>query len=210
MHLGVVKLGDRRGRHDVAAIDQDRVVIGGGNIAIVRQVFKQVHMHQAVFLQGVQLAGFKLARLQALHRLWHRHLVDQYLAFAQGGLRNAVAGLDDAGGQGVCAYLHAGGTLKKPPDVDRIDGVVRALVYHFEHVLGPDHRGRHLDATRAPTVGQWHFARAKGHLVARNSHRFENGAADHALGALVQVGKIDMWVAHRAQGLGLDFSRLHR
>ena len=153
-------------------------------------------MHQAVFLQGVQLAGLDFQRLQVLHGFGDGYLVDQDLSLAQRCLRDAVAGLDDAGRRGVGRHLHAGGALEKTADIDSVHGVVRALVNDFEHVARADDGRRNLDTARAPTVRQWHFARAKRHLVAGNRHGLQNGAADHALGALVQIRKVDVRVTH--------------
>ena len=87
---------------------------------------------------------------------------------------------------------YAGCTLKKPPDVHRIDRVVRALVNDLEYIVRPDDRSRDLNPASAPAVRQRHLSRAEWHLVAGNRHRLEQCAADHALGALVQVSKVEV------------------
>ena len=50
MHFGIVKFWNGRRRHDVAAIDQHRVVIGARDVTVMRQILKQIHMHQAILL----------------------------------------------------------------------------------------------------------------------------------------------------------------
>ena len=91
-----------------------------------------------------------------------------------------------------CASVvrHAGGAREEAADVDRVGGVVGALVDHLEHVGGPDHAGGDLHAAGAPAVGQRHLAAAERHLVAGNRHRLEDRAADHPLGLLVEVGEV--------------------
>src|SRR5437899_6551098 len=42
----------------------------------------------------------------------------------------------------------------------------------------------------APAIGQRHLAAAERHLVARDRHRLQDGAADHALGLLVEIGVV--------------------
>ena len=62
-----------------------------------------------------------------------------------------------------------------------------------------EQRGGHLDTTRAPAIGQRHLARTEGHLVAGDGHRLQQGAADHPLRVLVQIGEIVAGiVAHSA------------
>ena len=85
---------------------------------------------------------------------------------------------------------HAGRTGEEVPDADGVGGVVGALVDDLEHVVATDDRGRDLDATGAPTVGQRHFAAAEGHLIAGDRDRLEDGAADHPLGLLVEIGEV--------------------
>ena len=65
VHLGVVKLRNGRGRHQVTLIHHHRVVIGSGNGAELRNVLVQAHMHEPVFGQGVHLDGLAPAGLQA-------------------------------------------------------------------------------------------------------------------------------------------------
>ncbi|MPM95259.1 hypothetical protein SDC9_142413 [bioreactor metagenome] len=158
VHLRVVEFGDGRGRHQVSVVDHHGVVIRGGDVAVARNVFIQLHMHQAVFGQRVQCSGFGFAWLQALQGLGHGHLVNDDLAFLQRRFGNAVARLDDAGIGCARGDGNARGALKKAADVDRVDGVVRALIDHLEGVVRSDDRRRDLYAARAPAVRQRHFA----------------------------------------------------
>ncbi len=57
-------------------------------------------------------------------------------------------------------------------------------------IVGADDRGGHLDAAGAPAIGQRHLAPSERHLIARHRHRLEDGAADHALGLLVEIGEV--------------------
>ena len=196
VHLGVVKLGDRRRRHDVAVVHDHRVVIGGGNVAVARNVLIQLHMHQAVLGQAMQCAGLGFTRLQALHGFRHRHLVDQNLPLGQGHFRNAVTRLNQRGLMGARGGIDARRAFKKAPNIDGVDRVIGALVDHFERVVGPNDRCSDLDASSTPAIRQWHFSGAKRHLATRNGHRFQNGAADHALGALVKIRKVNFRRGH--------------
>ena len=147
-------------------------------------------MHQAVFGQSVQRAGFGFAGLQALHGLGNGHLVHDDLAFGQRLFGDAVTRLDQRGFVRAGGGVHPRCALKKPADVDRVDGVVRALVDDLEHVLGTDDGSGDLNAARAPAVRQWHLTRSKRHLITRNGHGLQDGAADHALGAFVQIREV--------------------
>ena len=192
VHLRVVKFRDRRGRHDVAAVDQHRVVVGGGDVAVLGNVFIQLDVHQPVFGQPMQGAGFGFTRLQPLHRLGHRHLVDDHLPLLQRDFRDAVARLDQRRFTGVRGGRHTRRALEKAPNIDGIDGVVRTLVNDFQHIVRADDRRRDLNSARSPTIGQRHLTRTKRHLVAGNRHRLEQRAADHALGAFVEVGEVEV------------------
>ena len=196
VHLGVVKLGDRRRRHDVAVVHDHRVVVGGGNVSVARNVLIQLHMHQPILGQAMQGAGLGFTRLQALHGFRHRHLVDQDLPLGQGHFRNAVARLNQRGLMGARGGIDARRAFKKAPNIDGVDRVVGALVDHFERVVGPNDRCGDLDAAGAPTVRQGHLSGAERHLVTRDGHRFQDGAADHALGALVQIRKVNFRRGH--------------
>ena len=138
----------------------------------------------------MQGAGFGFARLQALHGLGHGHLVHDDLAFGQRLFGDAVARLDQRGLVGTGGGVHAGCALEKPTDVDRVDRVIRALVNDLEHILGANDRGGDLDAACAPAVRQRHLARTERHLVTRNGHGLQDGAADHAFGALIQIREV--------------------
>ena len=115
-------------------------------------------MHQAVFRQTMQGAGLGLAGLEALHGLGHRHLINHDLTFRQRHFRNAVTCLYQRRFVRASGRIDACCALKKSPDIDGVDRVVRALVDHFERIVGSDDRGRDLDPPRAPTIGQRHFA----------------------------------------------------
>ena len=82
---------------------------------------------------------------------------------------------------------HAG---EEAADGDGVGRVVGALVDHLQRVVAADDGGRHLDAAGAPAVGQRHLAPAERHLVARDRHRLQDGAADHPLGLLVEIGEV--------------------
>ena len=117
-------------------------------------------------------------------------MVNHDLARSQRQLRDAVTGLDHRGFGRVRGGGHVGGFGKELADRHGIGGVVCALVYHFEHVVCAQNTRRHLDATCAPTIRQWHFAAAKRHLVARDGNGFEQAAAYHALGLFVQIREV--------------------
>src|SRR5258708_856309 len=69
VHLRVVEFRDRRGPHEIAVIDQHRVIIGGDDAAIARDVLVETDMHGAVLAQCMHLAGLALARLKPAQRL---------------------------------------------------------------------------------------------------------------------------------------------
>jgi len=97
VELGIVKLGDGRGAHDVAVVHHHRVVVGLGDAAVAGDAFVEADLHDAVLAERVQGARLGLARLEHAQRLGDRHLEDQDLAFAQRSLRHAMARLDDRG-----------------------------------------------------------------------------------------------------------------
>ena len=147
-------------------------------------------MHGAVFGQSVHAAGFGAAGFQLHQRFGLRHLVDQDLVFCERGFRDAVAGLDDGGGVRAGGGGDAGGFGEEAADGDGVGGVVRALVDHLQHVIGAENGGGDLDAAGAPAIGQRHFAAAEGDLMAGDGDGFEQRAADHALGLLIEIGEI--------------------
>ena len=110
-----------------------------------------------------------------------------------------MARLNDAGCGGVGGDLHARGSLEEAPNVDGIDRVVRALINDLEHIRLTNDRSRDLNAARAPAIGQWHFTRTKGYLVAWNGNGLQNGAPNHALGAFVQIGEVNLRVTQWAR-----------
>jgi len=203
VQLGIVELRDGRRPHHVALVDHHRVVVGGGNAPMAGDVLVQLDMHRAVFRQCVHGAGLGLARFQPAQRLRDRHLEHHDLALGQRRFRNPVAGLHDRGLCGALGGLHACHAAKETADIDRVGGVVRALVDHLEYVVCADDGGGDLDAAGAPAVGQRHLAAAEGHLVARDRHRLEQRAAQHALGGFVQVAEVVVFVAHDSVGIGV-------
>ena len=94
------------------------------------------------------------------------------------GLRRAFGG------------FHPGDALEEAADRHRVGGVVGALVDHLQHVGAADDAGGELNAAGAPAVGHRHLAAAERHLIAGDRHRLEDGAADHALGLLVQITEV--------------------
>ena len=101
-----------------------------------------------------------------------------------------MAGLDNArlGGAGGGGDACRAG--EEPADGDRVGGVVGALVDDLEHVVRPEDRCGHLNAAGAPTVGERHLPAAERHLMARDRHRLEDGAADHPLRLLIEIGEV--------------------
>ncbi len=190
VHLGIVEFRQRRRIHDVAARDLHRIGVGRGDVTVPGDVLVELHVHEAVFLERVHRAGLGLARLEVAQRLGDRHLVDDRLAGRERRLRDAVACLDDRGLGGPRRGGDAGGLLEEGADRHRVGGVVGALVDHLQHVVGPQDRGRHLNAAGAPAVGHRHLARREGHLIAGDRDGLEDGPADHPLRALVEIGEI--------------------
>ena len=119
-----------------------------------------------------------------------RHLEDQDLIFSQRRFRDPVAGLDQRRVFGALGGRDAGDALEKLANRHRVGGVVGALVNHLQHVIFADDAGGKLDTAGAPAVGHRHLATAEGHLVAGDGHRFQDGAADHAFGLLVEISKV--------------------
>src|SRR5262244_4358705 len=117
---------------------------------------------------------------------------------AQRRFGNPMPRLDDrrlAGARGGADARRLG---KKFADRHRVGGVVGALVDYLEHVVGAQDRGRDLNAAGAPAVRHRHLTAGKRDLVAGNRDRLEDGAADHALGLLVEIGEVVDWRAHSA------------
>ncbi len=153
-------------------------------------VFVQLHLHHAILFQGVHGAGFGFARLDKAQRLRDRNLENQNLIFGEWGFRDAVAGLDQRGVFGALGGVHPGNALEELADRHRIGGVVGALVDDLQHVRFANHAGGDLNTACAPAVRHRHFTPAERHLIARNGHRFEDGAADHAFGLFIQISKV--------------------
>ena len=101
-----------------------------------------------------------------------------------------MAGLDQRCVFGFFSGRYAGHALEEVADRNGVGGVVCPLVDDLKHVGFPDHAGGQLNTAGAPAVGHWHLAAAERYLVARNGNRFEDGAADHAFGLLIQIGKV--------------------
>src|SRR5262249_34157527 len=80
----------------------------------------------------------------------------------------------------------------------RVGGVVGALVDHLEHVVGAQDRRRDLNPAGAPAERHRHLAAGKRDLVAGDRDRLEDGAADHPLGLLVEIGEVVNRRAHSA------------
>ena len=198
MHLGIVKLGYRRRRGQVALIDQHRVIVGFRDRAQLRNVFIKLHIHQAVLAQRVHGDGFAAARLKPEQRFGHGYLVNQGLRLSERGFGNAVAGLNNAGFGCFFGGFHPGGVGEKTPNIDCIGGVIGALVNHLEHVRAANDAGRNLHAPSAPAIGKRHFAGTKRHLVAGNRHGLEQGPANHFFGALVQKSEVVVLIHHAA------------
>ena len=208
--FGLSKAGIGRGRHQVAVVHHHRVVVADRHLAVAGDVLVQLHMHQPVFGQRVHAPRLRPARLQARQRLGLRHLIDDDLVLAQWLFGDAVAGLDDASPLRCAWWCDAGGAGEEAADRDRVGGVVGALVDHFQHVGGADDGGGDLDAAGAPAIGQRHFAAAERHLMAGDRHRLENGAADHALGLLVQIGEVVAGVHSAASCKAAASARMRR
>ena len=196
VELGIVEFRDGRGAHDVAAVHHHRIVVGLGDAAMPGDAFVEAHLHDAVFGERVQRARLRLARLQHAQRLGDRHLEDQDLAFLQRRLGHAVASLDDGRFLGRRRRLDVSHLGEEAADRNGVGRVVGALVDHLQRVVPADDGRRHLDAAGAPSVGQRHLAAAERHLIARHRHRFQDGAADHALGLFVEVGVVVRAVGH--------------
>ena len=110
-----------------------------------------------------------------------------------------MARLNDAGCGGVGGHLNAGGSLEKATNVDGIDRVVRALVNHLQYIGLTNDRSCDLNATCAPPIRQGHFARPKRYLIPWNGNCFQNSATNHALGAFVQIGEVNLRVTQWAR-----------
>ena len=166
-------------------------------MSVASDVLVEFHVHEAVVGQPVHRARLDLARLQSLQGLGLRHLVDDDLAFAQRMLGDPMPCLDQRRLDRTRGHRDSSGALEEAPDVHGVHGVVGALVDHLQNVTWPDQRGGHLESTGTPSVGQRHLPRPERHLVARNRDRFQDRPADHALGALVKIGEVEMRVADR-------------
>ena len=84
------------------------------------------------------------------------------------------------------------------PDRDGVGGVVRALVDDLQRVIRCQHGCGHLHAAGSPSIGHRHLAAREGNLIAGNGNRLQDGATDHPLGLLVQIGEVVGWRVHSA------------
>ena len=146
----------------------------------------------------MQPARFRPMRFQPEKRFRLRHLIDQDLVFRERLFRNAMARLDDARLTGHFRGGNAGNACEEAADGNGVGCIIRALVNHLQHIIGAEDGGRHLNAARAPTIGQRHFARTEGNLVSRNRDGLQDGAADHALCRLIQIGEVVAGFGHSA------------
>src|SRR5260370_337694 len=71
-----------------------------------------------------------------------------------------------------------------------IAGLVGPRVVHLETVRRADDAARPLDAAGAPAIGQRHLTTAERHLIAGNGDRLEDGAPNHPLCLLIEIGEI--------------------
>ncbi len=159
-------------------------------MAVPGDVLVELDVHQPVVFQRVHLPRLGLARLEEAQRLGDRHLIDEDLALLERRLRDAVAGLDD----GRLGCMRGGGDAgragEEAADRDGVGGVVGALVDDLQHVVGAEDGGGDLHAAGAPAVRHRHLAAGERHLVAGDGDRLQDGAPDHALGLLVEVGEV--------------------
>src|SRR5262245_24907076 len=204
VELWIVELRDRRRAHEVAPVDEDRVVVSGLHVPMPRDVLVEPHVHDAVLLQGVHLAGLDLAWLQPAQRLGDRHLEDDDLTLAQRRLRDAMARLDERRRVRARRRAHSGSPLEELPDADGVGGVVGALVDHFEDVIWPDDARRHLDAAGTPSVRERHLAAPERDLMAGDRHGLQERTADHPLRLLVEEREVV--ATHRARASASDRS----
>jgi hypothetical protein len=159
-------------------------------VAVPRDILVELHMHEAVFREGVELAGFRLARLEEPQRLRNRHLEDEHLARMERMFRNAMPRLDDGRVLGARGRGDSRGALEELPDRDRIRRVIGALIDDLQEIVLAENGGRHLHAARAPAIGHRHLARREGHLISGNRDRLQDRAADHPLRLLVEIREI--------------------
>ncbi len=159
-------------------------------MAVARDIFVKLHMHEAIFGKRVHLARFGFTRLQKTQRLRNWHLIDNHLPFSQRIFRNAVTCLDDSrltrmGGHGnICSFL------EECPDGNGIGRIISALIDNFEHIILTENCRRHLHAACAPAIRHRHFTACERNLIARNSNGFQDSTTDHPLCLLVQIGEI--------------------
>ena len=150
----------------------------------------QLHLHDAVLFQGVHGAGFRFTRLDKAQGLRNRHLKNQNLIFRQRRFRNAVTGLDQRRIFGFFGGIDARHALKELANRHGVGGVISPLVDDLQHVRLANDAGGQLNAAGTPAVWHGHFATAERHLITGDSHRFQNGAADHAFSLFIQISKV--------------------
>ena len=138
----------------------------------------------------MQTARHAFARLVGAQGLWHGNLQHHELFALQRTLRDTVTALDERRVRRGRGGLDAGSLVHEAANRHGIDARVRALVDYLEHVIGTDARQRDLQATRTPAAADGHLAAGERHLVSGNGDGLQDGAANLALGALVQKGKV--------------------
>src|SRR5215813_6853693 len=99
----------------------------------------------------MHLASFDLARLEASHRLWNRHLEHHDLSGFKGRVGNAVPGLNDGRLRGFLGGRHTGNAGEELADADRIGCVIGALIDHLEDIRLREDAGGDLYSARTPT-----------------------------------------------------------
>src|SRR5580692_9786390 len=131
-----------------------------------------------------------LAGLEKAKRLRDRHLEYENLMFAEGRLRDAMPGLNDGCIACACRCAHARCLDEEISDRHRVGGVVGTLIDYLEYIVRAEDGCSHLHSACPPAVRHRHFTAGERHLISGNGYRLEDGAADHALGLLIQIGKI--------------------
>jgi len=118
------------------------------------------------------------------------HLKDHDLSGGQLVLGYAVPRLDDGGFSRV-SVVATSATVAKNRRMETAFVVSSApWSMHLKSIVRSNDRSRQLNSTRSPAIWHRHLARTKGHLVAGDAQRLENGAADHALGLFVEVSVV--------------------
>ena len=101
-----------------------------------------------------------------------------------------MACLNNAGIRRAFGRGHSCDTSKKPPDRNRIGGIISALVNHFETIVRTEQSRRDLNPAGSPAARQRHFTRTKRHLITRNGDSLQQSASDHPFGLFIEITKI--------------------